>query len=111
MRPRVLFAGHTRFDLPLSEALRRKWDAVGAQLDIRIIGDAGTVSAPDPRFRLLRAGRLFFAALPPVVVQEARRQRPAVIVAQSPYEGLCVVLVRRLLPRGTRIVVEVHGDW
>jgi glycosyltransferase involved in cell wall biosynthesis len=111
MAPRVLFAGHTRYDLPLNEALARKWDAVGAHLDVRIVGEAGAVTAPDPRFRLLRAGRLFFLVLPFVVVQEARRRPPAVIVAQSPYEGLCVVLVRRLLPRGTHLVVEVHGDW
>jgi glycosyltransferase involved in cell wall biosynthesis len=111
MAPRVLFAGHTRYNLPLSEALRRKWAAVGAHLDIRVVGEAGAVSEPDPRFRLLRAGRFFFVVLPFVIVREARRRPPAVIVAQSPYEGLCVVLVRRLLPRGTRILVEVHGDW
>jgi glycosyltransferase involved in cell wall biosynthesis len=118
MRPCILFVGHTRYDLPLSQALQRKWDAVAQTMDIRIVAEAGRIATPDPRFRLLRphlpgplGNAAFFAALPFVVLAESWRRPPRVIVAQSPYEGACIALVRRLLRRPVRIVVEVHGDW
>jgi glycosyltransferase involved in cell wall biosynthesis len=51
-RPRVLFVGGTRYRLPLSPGLARKWAALEQGLDLRVIARAGLVEAADPRFRL-----------------------------------------------------------
>ncbi|MFL5582471.1 MAG: glycosyltransferase family 4 protein [Gemmatimonadaceae bacterium] len=117
-RPRVLFVGRTRYDLPLPASLARKWDAVSREVDVRVVGAAGRVAAGDPRFRLLPArgprgldGAAFYAALPAVVRAEARRHRPDVVVTQSPYEAFALLPgLRGLRPRPA-LVVEVHGDW
>ena len=119
MAYRVLFAGGGRYDLPLHPSLARKWDAVAARLDIRIIGRAGSMSASDDRFRLFRfrgppafEGAAFYASLRALGASEVRRFHPDVVVAQSPYEGLAVLPgLRRRGGRQPRIVVEVHGDW
>jgi glycosyltransferase involved in cell wall biosynthesis len=50
-------------------------------------------------------------ALPTVVVAEARRFKPNVVIAQSPFEALPVLAVRRSFRWSPRVVVEVHGDW
>jgi len=124
MRPRVVFAGHTRYDLPLSPSLARKWDAVSARLHVRVIGSAGSTretdeDAVDDRFRLFRfpnsrplEGLAFYASLPVLAAAEIRSLRPHAIVAQSPYEGISLLpLLRALGRRRPRLIVEVHGDW
>jgi glycogen(starch) synthase len=114
-RPRVLFVGSTTYDLPLSASLARKWNSLAEHLDVRVIGRAGEVRAQDPRFRLLRlpvrAAGAFQLSLPPVILAEGRRFKPDVVIAQSPYEALPVLAVRRALRPLPRVVAEVHGDW
>jgi glycosyltransferase involved in cell wall biosynthesis len=120
-RRRVLFVGDGPFDLPLPPALAKKWDAVSRQLDIRVIGRASTVRAPDPRFRLLPQaprpirGAAHYASLPAVVVRELRRFRPDVIVTKSPYEAFALLPALSPVLNGSRpcpkLVVELHGDW
>ena len=83
MTPRVLFVGRTRYRLPLSESLARKWAALGEELDVRVLA-SGTGS--DPRFRLVppRAldGPRFYASLAPHVRSELRSFRPDVVIAE-----------------------------
>ena len=113
-RRRVLFVGSTRYDLPLSPALERKWTAVARRLDLRVIARAGAVDGSDPRFNLVSAattpaGRAaFYASLPLRVAAEARRFNPDVIVAQSPFESLGCLRPGRARPR---LIVELHADW
>ena len=117
--PRVLFVGHTHYDLPLMPSLARKWDALSAHLELRVLGAAGVIAAPDSRFRLLgqfgpsaTALPAFWSELPIVAALEIRRFRPDVVVAQSPYEALAVLPALRTCRRARpRLVVEVHGDW
>ncbi len=104
-RPRVLFVARTRYRLPLEPGPARKWDALAEQLDWRVLA---TGEGEDARFRLVRASSpAFYLALPWHVARELRRFPADAIVAQSPYEAAAVLLARR----GTRVVVEVHGDW
>jgi glycosyltransferase involved in cell wall biosynthesis len=97
----------------LSETLRRKWDALAAELDLRIVASPSPDSTGhDPRFRLLRPapfldGLLFWVRLPFALRRELADFRPDAIVAQSPYEAAVVQLLR---PRA-KVVVEIHGDW
>jgi glycosyltransferase involved in cell wall biosynthesis len=116
-RPRVLFIGNTTFDLPLSPGLARKWDALSKELDVRVIARARTVSAPDPRFRLVPAlhpivrGLSFYGALPLLVARELRQFHPQAIVTQSPFEAFCALPARAALRPPVKLVTEVHGDW
>jgi glycosyltransferase involved in cell wall biosynthesis len=114
-RRRLLNVGNATYDLPLAPGLARKWDAVAERLELRVVGRAGTVERDDPRFRLVRSGRwpagAFQLSLTWVVASEVRRFKPDVIVAQSPYEALPILLVRPLLRGNPKLVVEVHGDW
>jgi glycosyltransferase involved in cell wall biosynthesis len=113
VKPRVLFVARDRYRLPLSETLRRKWDALEAELDLRMVASAFPDSTGcDPRFRLLRPapfldGLLFWARLPFALRRELADFRPDAIVAQSPYEAAVAQLLR---PRA-KVVVEIHGDW
>jgi glycosyltransferase involved in cell wall biosynthesis len=112
-----LFVGSSPFDLPLSTALAKKWDAVSEELDVRVIGRARTVGARDPRFRLVpqQLPRLrvlsFYARLPGIVADELRLFRPEVIIAKGPHDAFAVLPVwRRARPR-PKLLVELHGDW
>jgi glycosyltransferase involved in cell wall biosynthesis len=119
MNPRVLFVSHTRYDVPLSPSLAKKWDALSEVLDVRVIGAAGRhVTNKDPRIRPLRMpappimhGVAYHAALPFAVAAELRTFAPDVVVAQSPYAAFCALpalLVRNDRPK---LIVEIHGDW
>lgn len=117
-KPRVLFVGHTHYDLPLSRALARKWDALSERLELRVVASARKVTEPDDRFRLLRfrgpravEGSAFYTALPAVLAREITRFRAEVIIAQSPFEGLAAITARRFVTNRPAVVIEVHGDW
>jgi glycosyltransferase involved in cell wall biosynthesis len=117
--PRVLFVSRTRYSLPLSEGVARKWDELEQQLDVRVLASAvDGMPASDERFHLVGTPRLpwvaggaFYAALPVRIACELRQFHPKVVVAQSPFEGAAALLARRLMRSPTRVVVEIHGDW
>jgi glycosyltransferase involved in cell wall biosynthesis len=116
-RTRVLFVGSSTFDLPLSPALARKWDAVCDKLDVRVIGRARSVESSDPRFRLIPQalpplrGLGYYAWLPVVVRDEMRRFRPDVIVTKSPFEAFALLPVWKLARPRPKLLVDLHGDW
>jgi glycosyltransferase involved in cell wall biosynthesis len=101
VNPRVLFVGPTRYDLPLSPGLARKWEAIGDVLDYRVLA-RGTGN--DPRFRLVSS---FYAGLPVAVRRAAREFRPDAIVAEDPRTAALVLSGRT----GVRVIAEVHGNW
>jgi glycosyltransferase involved in cell wall biosynthesis len=116
---RALMVGRTRYSLPLSEPLRRKFEALREHFDLRVLGSA-TAGSPteDETFHLvapvrprLLDGPLFYALLPLRVARLLRDFRPDVVFAQSPFEAAAAMLARRLARVPTRIVVELHGDW
>ncbi|HVA31698.1 MAG TPA: glycosyltransferase family 4 protein [Gaiellaceae bacterium] len=100
----------TRYRLPLDASVARKWDALAAEMELRVL--AGGDTADDGRFRLV-PGRspAFYLSLPLRVAEELRRFRPDVVVAQSPYEASSVLAGRSLARSHARVVLEVHGDW
>ena len=120
-KPRVLMAGRTRYRLPLDASLRRKFDALEDEVDLRVLGSAPP-DAPtgdgDGVFRLARAfparpldGASFYLALPFRVARELRRFPADAVLTQSPYEAAAALLGRRLARARSRVVVDVHGDW
>jgi glycosyltransferase involved in cell wall biosynthesis len=114
-KPRVLFVGRARYRLPLSSSLARKWDALSAVLELRVLA-SGTGS--DPRFVLvaplparLLDGPVFYKLLALRVARELRRFRPDVVVTQTAYEAAAVLLARAVVRSRARVVIEVHADW
>jgi glycosyltransferase involved in cell wall biosynthesis len=118
LRPRVLFVARTRYELPLAESLRRKWDALADVLEPRVLAASTSGSQDDGRFSLAGAvrpkaldGPLFYLALPLRVARELRAAPTAAIVAQSPYEGAAAAAGRALARSRVPLAVEIHGDW
>jgi glycosyltransferase involved in cell wall biosynthesis len=119
-RPRILMVGRTRYTLPLPDWLGRKFDALGRQLDFRVIASVdGDNPTSDDRFRLLEPSRiglldgiLFYLRLPFHVRRQIIDFRPDAIMAESPYSA-AASLVGRAWTRGQRpqVIVEIHGDW
>ena len=119
MKPRVLFVGRTRYRLPLDPALARKWDALGDELDLRVLARAAErTNGGDGSFHLSSPigprgvdGALFYATLPVRVARELRAFRPDVLFVQSPYEAAAALAARRLAGSDARVILELHGDW
>ena len=110
---RLLLVARTRYSLPLSPSLERKFDALRELFELRVLATSADGRARDDgTFRLmprlpLADGPLFWSLLPARVRRVAREHRPHAIVAQGPYEAAAAEVART----GARVVVELHGDW
>jgi glycosyltransferase involved in cell wall biosynthesis len=119
LKPRVLIVGRTRFRLPLSGSLSRKFDALAERMELRVLASApaGSASA-DATFRLqppIRPGAFdglaFHLTLPVRVAKELRRFEPDVVLVQGAHEASGVLLARALSRSRVPVVLDVHGDW
>jgi glycosyltransferase involved in cell wall biosynthesis len=117
-KPRVLFVARTRYRLPLAPSLARKYDALAAEVDVRVLATALQGSpTEDGTFTLVRPlpravdGPLFWLALPGRIAQLLREFRPDAIVCQTAYEAAAALVARRVARVPARVIVEVHGDW
>lgn len=106
--------GRSRYQLPLSDSLAKKFEALSAVLDLRVLA---TGTGTDSRFSLhqpLRSraldGVAFYTLLPWRIAREIRRFRPDAVLAQSPFEAAAALLARRLARTRTPVVAELHGD-
>jgi glycosyltransferase involved in cell wall biosynthesis len=119
MQPRALIVGRTRYRLPLSPALEQKFEALGRELDVRVLASAMAGSPTRdrmftlvPPLRLKRFdGLAFWLALPFRIARLLRDFRPDAVVCQTAYDAAAALIARRLARVPARIVVEVHGDW
>ena len=115
----MLFVGRTRYRLPLSPSLAQKFEALGGELDVRVLASALPGSAPGdrtftlvPPFRVRRLdGLAFWLALPSRTARLLRAFRPDAVVCQTAYDAAAALLARRIARVPARVVVEVHGDW
>lgn len=115
---RLLMVGRTRYELPLDVSLARKFDALGEQLEVRVLAArAGAPGGSDPRFRLFGPalpGRLegaaFWGLLPLRVARELRAWRPDAVLSQGGQETALVLLGRALSGVSTRVIMDIHGD-
>jgi glycosyltransferase involved in cell wall biosynthesis len=111
-------AGRTRYALPLSPSLARKFEALGNEFDLRVLG-AAEKSSPedDPRFHLIEPirprvldGLLFYALFPYRVARELRSFRPDTVWVQGA-EGTALALIGRSLARvRSSVIADLHGD-
>jgi len=112
VKPRVLFVSR-RVQLPLSSSLARKWDAVGRELDFRVLAGG---NGHDEHFHLAPTlpaldGPAFFAALPVRIARELRAFRPHAVLAQGAHEAAAALAARRLARVDTVVIADMHGDW
>jgi glycosyltransferase involved in cell wall biosynthesis len=106
---KVLFVARGPHRLPLPPDQRRKWDAVRAELDFRVLA---TGEGGDAEFRLVpQDGAAFYAALPARIAWELRDFRPDAVVAQGAHETAAALAARRLARLDTAVIADVHGDW
>jgi glycosyltransferase involved in cell wall biosynthesis len=112
VRPRVLFVSR-RVELPLAPSLVRKWDAIGEQLDYRVLAGGNGSNGSFRLARELRAldGPAFFAALPLRIARELRDFRPHAVLAQGAHETAAALSARRLARTDTAVIADLHGDW
>jgi glycosyltransferase involved in cell wall biosynthesis len=110
--------GRSRYSLPLSASLAQKFDAISAELDVRVLASAvGNDAGTDSRFHLVTPirphaldGLVFYALLAFRVARELRAFRPDAVLAQGAQETALVVLGRRVARVPTRVIADLHGD-
>lgn len=117
MKRKLLMVGRTRYSLPLSPSLERKFEALSEDLEVRVLASEGTSSGSDGRFRLVRPvrprvldGPGFYALLPFRVMRELREFRPDAVLAQGAQEAALAVLGRTLARVPTKVISDIHGD-
>ena len=116
-KKRLLMVGRSRYSLPLSPSLAQKFDALSAELDVRVLASSGGGRGRDSRFQLVRPirpraldGAAFYALLPFRVARELRSFRPDAVLAQGAQEAALCVLGRTLARVPTRVIADIHGD-
>jgi glycosyltransferase involved in cell wall biosynthesis len=117
LRPRVLFVSRERFRLPLEGAQKRKWDAVSAVVEPRVLAAAhagsptrnGTFHLVGPARAL--DGPLYYLLLPFRIVRELREFRPAAALVQGVHETVAFLVARRMAGVDTKVILDVQGDW
>jgi glycosyltransferase involved in cell wall biosynthesis len=115
----VLFVSRERFRLPLDGAQRRKWDAVAAVVEPRVVAAAVDGSPTrDETFRLAapaspRAldGALYYLWLPSRIARELREFRPEAALVQGIHETVAFLLARKRTGAQTKVILDVQGDW
>jgi len=104
--------GRTRYRLPLSPSLQRKFDALAAEVDLRVLASG---EGCDDVFELVPLrpadGARFWASLTPRIARELVRFRPDAVAAQSAYEAAAALAARAAVGKRTPVLVDVHGDW
>jgi glycosyltransferase involved in cell wall biosynthesis len=117
VKKRLLMVGRSRYSLPLSPSLAQKFDALSAELDVRVLASSGGGRGTDTRFQLVRPirprvldGAAFYALLPFRVAREVRSFKPDAVLAQGAQEAALCVLGRTLARVPTRVIADIHGD-
>lgn len=118
MKAKLLMAGRTRYPMPLTPSLARKFDTLAQEVEISVLGSRGVVSGEvDPRFTLVRPtwprvleGVLFYVRFPWQVARALRQSRPDAVLVQGAHESALALLGRSLARVQVKLIVDVHGD-
>jgi glycosyltransferase involved in cell wall biosynthesis len=107
----------TRYAVPLSRSLRRKFDALEAEFEVRVLAASTGEGGHDPHFRLVSPvrprvidGPLFYALLPFRVARELRHFGPDAVLAQGSQETGLVLLGRALARVPALVLADIHAD-
>ena len=125
MRTKVVFVGGARYTRPLDATSKKKFEAMSSLAEVFVIGFSHDLG---PRRFVQHACFYLLPKLPLPILRYAElsmfgpllvlwlifRHGVQVIVAQSPYEGVCAALAKKIAGWfGYRValVVETHGDF
>jgi glycosyltransferase involved in cell wall biosynthesis len=117
VKPKVLFVSRERIRLPLDGSQKRKWDAVASVVEHRVLAAAAAgAQTRDEHFRLVAKapaldGPLFYLLLPLRIARQLRDFRPEAALVQGIHETVAFLIARRLAGVGTRVILDVQGDW
>ena len=117
MKVRLLLVTRDRYRLPLTPSLRRKFDALSNEFELRVLASAAEGDQDgDERFELARSlpaldGPLFYAALPARAARTMRAFQPDAVLVQGTHETAALLLARRLARLDVPIILDLHGDW
>jgi glycosyltransferase involved in cell wall biosynthesis len=107
----------SRYRLPLAPSLAQKFDALEAELDVRVLAADGGSRGDDFRFNLVKPirprkldGVAFYATLPFRIAHMLRSYRPDAVLAQGAQEAALALLGRNLARVETRVIADIHGD-
>jgi glycosyltransferase involved in cell wall biosynthesis len=117
---RVLMISRTRYSLPPTPSVRRKFDAIAERgIVVRVLACTRAGSAlRDPVFHLVASyrpalldGPLFYASLPLRIARELRTFNPDLVVVQGVHETVAALLARKLAGVPAKVVLDVQGNW
>jgi glycosyltransferase involved in cell wall biosynthesis len=109
-KPRLLLVNRDLHPWPLDSSRRRKYDALGELVELRVLGAGGP--RHDARFRLFPPRPLIdLVLLPARVARELRAFRPDAMLVQGVHEAAGALLARRLTRPAVKLILDVHGDW
>jgi glycosyltransferase involved in cell wall biosynthesis len=117
MKLRLLLVTRDRYRLPLAPSLRRKFDALSTEFDLRILASGSNDSRDgDERFLLAPElarldGPAFYTALPGRVASALRAFRPDAVLVQGTHETAAVLIGRRFAGLSVPVILDLHGDW
>ncbi len=118
MKKRLLMVGRSRYSLPLSPSLEQKFDALSAELDVRVLASSGGGRGTDPRFQLVRPirpraldGPAFYALAPvPRGARAARRSGPTPCSPRARRRRRSACSDARSRASRRRVIADIHGD-
>jgi glycosyltransferase involved in cell wall biosynthesis len=119
VKPRVLFVARTRYGLPLSETLQRRFDALAEVIDWRQLATSATGhEVRSERFALVGRfpisrldGFSFYGSLPHRIAREIRTFHPDIVIVQGAEDTALALAGRRLARSTVPVVFDVQGDW
>lgn len=119
VRRRLLFVARTRYSLPLSASLARKFEPLASHFELRVLGTAGDRrQGGDPRFHLYAPvrpafleGLAFHLLLPLRVARQLKRFQPDAMLVQGTHETVAALIGRSLARSRTKLILDIHGDW
>ncbi len=122
---KICFVGSARYSMPLSTTDAKKVQTLSVLGELFFIGfskdwfprhftqSANFFLLPDAPLRIVRYGEMFFG-LPFYLLWLIFRHRVAILVAQSPYDGVAAAAAKQVagyFGRRVALVVQSHGDF
>jgi glycosyltransferase involved in cell wall biosynthesis len=120
----LIWLSSARYSQPLDDTQRAKWRLLAAGLDHEIVvagfGTAGAPAhfvdevsfhlLPTPRRALLRYAR-YYAQMPRLLGRLIAERQGVTLIAQSPFEAVVGVWLKRRFGRRVRLVIENHNNF
>lgn len=120
----LIWLGSARYSHPLDDTQRAKWRLLAAELphEIIVVGFATTGTPahfvdevafhllPTPH-RAVQRYALYYAQMPRLLSHLIAPRERVTLIAQSPFEAVVGVWMKRRFPRKVRLIIENHNNF